>query len=440
VKTSESERLFAHAQELIPGGVNSPVRAFRAVGGVPRFIARGQGAYLWDVDGNRYIDYVLSWGPLALGHAHPAVVEALSAAIGRGTSYGAPTEVESQLAELVIATVPSIEMIRFVNSGTEATMSALRLARAYTGRDKIIKFAGCYHGHADLLLAQAGSGVATLGLPDSPGVPESVVANTLTVEYNDLAAAEALFAEHPQQIAAVIVEPVAANMGFVLPAEGYLAGLQALCGRHGALFILDEVMTGFRVAPGGAQALWGLEPDLTCLGKVIGGGLPVGAYAGKREIMKLVAPSGPVYQAGTLSGNPLAMTAGLATLRALLEPGVFDAMAQMTAQLARGVEDAARSAGVPLQVGRVGSMFGYYFLKAPDRSITDYQSAKACADTERHARYFHAMLERGVYLAPSQYEAGFMSASHSEADIAATIAAAEASLAGIVAAQDSANQ
>jgi glutamate-1-semialdehyde 2,1-aminomutase len=436
VKTTESERLFARAQELIPGGVNSPVRAFRAVGGVPRFIARGQGAYLWDVDGNRYIDYVLSWGPLALGHAHPAVVEALSAAIGRGTSYGAPTEVESQLAELVIATVPSIEMIRFVNSGTEATMSALRLARAYTGRDKIIKFAGCYHGHADLLLAQAGSGVATLGLPDSPGVPASVVADTLTVEYNDLAAVEALFAEHPQQIAAVIVEPVAANMGFVLPTEGYLARLQALCRQNGALFILDEVMTGFRVAPGGAQALWGLDPDLTCLGKVIGGGLPVGAYAGKREIMKLVAPSGPVYQAGTLSGNPLAMTAGLATLQALLEPGVFEAMAQMTARLVVDIEDAARSAGVPLQVGQVGSMFGYYFLKAPDGVITDYRSAKAYADTERYARYFHAILERGVYIAPSQYEAGFMSASHSEADIAATVAAAEDSLTGIAAAQD----
>ncbi|HEY7022527.1 MAG TPA: glutamate-1-semialdehyde 2,1-aminomutase [Ktedonobacterales bacterium] len=435
MKTSESERLFARAQELIPGGVNSPVRAFRAVGGVPRFIARGQGAYLWDVDGNRYIDYVLSWGPLALGHAHPAVVEALGAAITHGTSYGAPTEIENQLAELVIATVPSIEMIRFVNSGTEATMSALRLARAYTGRDKIIKFAGCYHGHADLLLAQAGSGVATLGLPDSPGVPASVVANTLTVEYNDLMAVEALFAEHPQQIAAVIVEPVAANMGFVLPKERYLAGLQALCRRHGALFVLDEVMTGFRVAPGGAQALWGLDPDLTCLGKVIGGGLPVGAYAGKREIMKLVAPSGPVYQAGTLSGNPLAMRAGLATLQALLAPGVFEAMAQMTAQLAVGIEDAARSTGVPLQVAHVGSMFGYYFLTAPDAAITDYRSAKAYADTERYARYFHDMLERGVYLAPSQYEAGFMSAVHSEADIAATIATAEDSFAGIVAAQ-----
>jgi glutamate-1-semialdehyde 2,1-aminomutase len=431
VKTTESERLFARAQELIPGGVNSPVRAFRAVGGVPRFIARGQGAYLWDVDGNRYIDYMLSWGPLALGHAHPAVVEALSDAIGRGTSYGAPTEIENQLAELVIATVPSIEMIRFVNSGTEATMSALRLARAYTGRDKIIKFAGCYHGHADLLLSQAGSGVATLGLPDSPGVPESVVASTLTVEYNDLAAVEALFAAYPDQIAAIIVEPIAANMGFVLPAERFLAGLQTVCRQNNALFILDEVMTGFRAAPGGAQALWGLDPDLTCLGKVIGGGLPVGAYAGKREIMKLVAPSGPVYQAGTLSGNPLAMTAGLATLRALLESGVFDAIAQITAQLVVGIEDAARSAGVPLQVGRVGSMFGAYFLKAPDVAITDYRSAKAYADTERYARYFHAMLERGVYFAPSQFEAGFMSAAHSVADVEQTLQAVQESLGAI---------
>jgi glutamate-1-semialdehyde 2,1-aminomutase len=320
-------------------------------------------------------------------------------------------------------------MIRFVNSGTEATMSALRLARAYTGRDKIIKFAGCYHGHADLLLAQAGSGVATLGLPDSPGVPSSVVSDTLTVEYNDLAAVEALFAEHPQQVAAVIVEPVAANMGFVLPAEGFLSGLQALCRRNGALFVLDEVMTGFRVALGGAQALWGLDPDLTCLGKVIGGGLPVGAYAGKRDIMKLVAPSGPVYQAGTLSGNPLAMTAGLATLRALLEPGVFEAMVQVTATLAQGVEASAASAGVTLQNARLGSMFGFYFLKEPAVRITNYQNAKQYADTERYARFFHAMLESGVYLAPSQFEAGFVSAAHTDADIEATIFAVKHSLA-----------
>jgi len=425
MKTTESERLFAHAQELFPGGVNSPVRAFRGVGGVPRFIAEGKGAYLWDVDGNRYIDYVLSWGPLALGHAYPQVVEALSAAIARGTSYGAPTQVESHLAELVIATVPSIEMIRFVNSGTEATMSALRLARAYTGRDKVIKFAGCYHGHADMFLAQAGSGVATLGLSDSPGVPAPVVADTLTVEYNDLPAVETLFAHQSDQIAAVIVEPVAANMGFVLPAEGFLPGLQALCRSTGVLFVLDEVMTGFRVAPGGAQALWGLDPDLTCLGKVIGGGLPVGAYAGKREIMRMVAPSGPVYQAGTLSGNPLAMTAGLATLHTLLQPGVFEAIAQTTATLALGVERAALSAGVALQSAHLGSMFGFYFLKESGVAITNYRSAKQYADTDRYARFFHAMLDHGVYLAPSQFEAGFVSAAHTEPDIAATIRAVE---------------
>ena len=314
-------------------------------------------------------------------------------------------------------------------------MSAVRLARAHTGRTKIVKFAGGYHGHADALLASAGSGLATLGIPASPGVPTGAATDTIVVPHNDLDAAAKAVMRHGEGLAAIIVEPVAANMGFVLPAEDFLHGLQSLCRQNGALFILDEVMTGFRVAPGGAQALWGLDPDLTCLGKVIGGGLPVGAYAGKREIMKLVAPSGPVYQAGTLSGNPLAMTAGLATLHALLEPGVFDAMARMTARLAVGIEDAARSAGVPLQVGQVGSMFGAYFLTAPDMSITDYQTAKQYADTERYARYFHAMLERGVYLAPSQYEAGFVSASHSEADIAATIAATEDSLADIGAAE-----
>ncbi len=363
MQTSKSESLFQQAQKLIPGGVNSPARAFRSVGGTPRFIERGEGPYFWDADGNRYIDYVLSWGPLTLGHAHPAVVEALKAAVERGTSYGAPTAVESELAALVIDTVPSIEMVRFVNSGTEATMSALRLARAYTGRDKILKFAGCYHGHADMLLVQAGSGVATLGLPDSPGVPAATTANTLTAPYNDLDAVAEIFAAQGESIAGVIVEPIAANMGFVLPQPGYLQGLHDLCHQYGALFILDEVMTGFRVSPGGAQAAWSLDPDLTCLGKVIGGGLPVGAYGGKRDIMQTVAPAGPMYQAGTLSGNPLAMTAGLVTIRELLQPGVFAGIAQHTQSLAEGIRAAGESAGVPLQVAQAGSMFGFYFLK-----------------------------------------------------------------------------
>jgi glutamate-1-semialdehyde 2,1-aminomutase len=419
--SSESARLFAEAQQVIPGGVNSPVRAFRGVGGVPRFIASGSGAWLTDVDGNRYLDYVLSWGPLALGHAHPAVIAALSDALQRGTSYGAPTKLETDLAERIIGAMPAIEMIRFVNSGTEATMSALRLARAYTGRDKIVKFAGCYHGHADMLLIQAGSGVATLGLPDSPGVPASAVANTLTAEYNDRAAIEELFALYPDMIAAVIVEPVAANMGFVMPEPGFLQRLQELCRNRGALFILDEVMTGFRVAPGGAQGAWGLDPDITCLGKVIGGGLPVGAYGGKRAIMELVAPAGPMYQAGTLSGNPLAMTAGVATLDAWLEPEVFAAAEEHTARLTAGIQASADAAGVPLQSGQAGTMFGFYFLNEPDVTISNYATARKYADTERYARFFHALLDQGVYFAPSQFEAAFMSSAHSEDDITNTI-------------------
>ncbi len=425
MQTSKSETLFQQAQALIPGGVNSPVRAFRSVGGTPRFIERGEGAHIWDADGNRYIDYVLSWGPLALGHAHPAVVKALQEAVTRGTSYGAPTELESQLAQLVIDLVPSVEMIRFVNSGTEATMSALRLARAYTGREKIIKFAGCYHGHADMLLVQAGSGVATLGLPDSPGVPESTAAQTLTAPFNDLESVRHLFTQNAGQIAAVIVEPIAANMGFVLPEDGFLLGLQALCRENGALFILDEVMTGFRVAPGGAQQRWTLDPDLTCLGKVIGGGLPVGAYAGKRTIMQMVAPAGPMYQAGTLSGNPLAMTAGLVTIWTLIEPGIFERAAQQTEKLARGIEAAAQAANIPIQVGYSGTMFGFYFLREPGVTISNYAEAKQYADTARYGKFFHAMLDAGVYLAPSQFEAAFVSTAHGDAEIGATLAAVE---------------
>jgi glutamate-1-semialdehyde 2,1-aminomutase len=419
--TQRSVALFSKAKQLIPGGVNSPVRAFRAVGGQPLFIERGEGPYLFDADGNRYIDYVLSWGPLILGHAHPAVVNALKSAVVRGTSYGAPTELETELAQLVVDMVPSVEMVRFVNSGTEATMTALRLARAYTGRDKIIKFEGCYHGHADMLLVQAGSGVATLGLPDSPGVPAGAARDTLTAPFNDLAAVEGLFERFPEQIAGVIVEPVAGNMGVVPPAEGFLGCLRELTKEHGALLIFDEVMTGFRVALGGAQELYNVDPDLTTLGKVIGGGLPVGAYAGRREIMETVAPVGPMYQAGTLSGNPLAMTAGIETLKELRASGVFEALVARTERLCAGVADAAGFAGVPIYQTQVGTMFCTYFTDGP---VTDYASAKS-SDTVAFGRFFHAMLEAGVYLAPSQFEAGFTSTAHSSKQIDATVKASQ---------------
>jgi len=420
METSRSDTLFRRASEIIPGGVNSPVRAFRAVGGQPLFIERGAGPYLYDADGSRYIDYVLSWGPLVLGHAHPRVAERLADALSRGVSYGAPTALEVELAARVVDLVPSAQMVRFVNSGTEATMSALRLARAYTVRDKIIKFEGCYHGHADMLLVQAGSGVATLGLPDSPGVPPGAVRDTLVAPYNDLRAVSELFEAYDGQVAAVIVEPVAGNMGVVLPVEGFLPGLRRLCTQHGALLIFDEVMTGFRVALGGAQEKYGVKPDLTCLGKVIGGGLPVGAYAGPKEIMSHVAPAGPMYQAGTLSGNPLAMTAGIATLDVLTEPRVFDSLVASTARLAEGLAGAARRAGVQTQHTVAGSMFCTFFV---EDSVRDWAAVKR-ADTARYARFFRALLAQGVYLAPSQFEAGFMSIVHDDGVIDATIAAA----------------
>jgi len=427
LQTDRSAALFARACDVIPGGVNSPVRAFRAVGGKPLFIERSSGAYLFDVDGNRFIDYVGSWGPLILGHAHPRVVEAITQTAARGTSFGAPTEAEVRLAELVTEAVPSIELVRFVNSGTEATMSALRVARAFTGRSKIVKFAGGYHGHADLLLVAAGSGALTLGTPDSPGVPAATTADTLVAPYNDLDAVRSLFERLGEEIAAVIVEPVAGNMGCVPPLPGFLEGLRDMTSARGALLIFDEVMTGFRVAYGGAQTLYGVTPDMTCLGKIVGGGLPAAAYGGRRDILSLVSPAGPVYQAGTLSGNPLAMAAGIAQLEMLRESGTYERLEMLSANLTAGIGAAAREAGVPIVQTRVGSMFCVFFSTEP---VSDESTAKR-ADTAAFATYFRTMLESGVYLAPSQFEAGFVSLAHSDYDVAHTIAAARTAFAAV---------
>jgi glutamate-1-semialdehyde 2,1-aminomutase len=421
---SLSESLFESAQRLMPGGVNSPVRAFRGVGGTPFFVARAAGARIEDVDGRSYIDFLGSWGPLVLGHAHPSVVEALGEAMRRGTSYGAPTAAEVELAALIARAMPSMEMMRLVSSGTEAAMSAIRLARGATGRDLVVKFDGCYHGHADSLLVKAGSGGATFGVPDSRGVPAALAALTVALPFNDLDAVAQLMTARGSEVAVVVVEPVAGNMGVVPPAPGYLHGLRDLCTRHGALLLFDEVITGFRVAPGGAQALYGVRPDLTCLGKIIGGGLPVGAYGGRRELMEQVAPLGGVYQAGTLSGNPLAVAAGLATLRALESPESYRRLERLGAQLEAGLTAAAAAAGVPLTVNRVGSMLTSFFSGAP---VVDLASAKR-SDTARYAKFFHAMLARGVFLAASQFEAAFVSLAHTDQDIEAAAQAAREAL------------
>ena len=418
--TDLSAKLFAGACEVIPGGVNSPVRAFKAVGGTPLFIRKAEGARMWDADGKGYIDYVGSWGPLILGHAHPSVVEAITQAAVRGTSYGAPCAAEVELADRVVRLVPSIQKVRFVSSGTEATMSALRLARGFTGRNKILKFEGCYHGHADALLVAAGSGVATLGIPGSPGVPPGTVADTVTAPFNDLGAVEKVVEAHGPDLAAIIVEPVAGNMGCVAPRDGYLQGLRDLATRAGALLVFDEVMTGFRLATGGAQVLYGVKPDLTCLGKIIGGGLPVGAYGGRADIMDHVAPSGPVYQAGTLSGNPLAMAAGCVTLDLLQRAGTYMRLEMLAARLHAGLLGARDEADVKVTINRVGSMITLFFTPGP---VHDYASAKT-SDTALFARFFHELLARGIYFPPAQYEAAFVSLAHTESDIDATVRAA----------------
>jgi glutamate-1-semialdehyde 2,1-aminomutase len=423
--TARSRELFARALDLLPGGVDSPVRAFRAVGGDPLFIRRGAGAYLEDVDGNRYIDYMLSWGPLILGHAPAAVVRAVCETAANGTSFGAPSPLELELAGLVRETYPSMQLLRFVSSGTEATMSAIRLARAFTRRSKLLKFEGCYHGHADSLLVKAGSGVATLALPDSPGVPPGAVADTLVAPFNSLTTVETLLERNKDQVAAIIVEPVVGNMGVVPPAPDFLPGLRELTRTHGALLIFDEVMTGYRVHPAGAQSLYDIRPDLTTLGKVIGGGLPVGAYGGRRDIMQMVAPAGPMYQAGTLSGNPLAMAAGIAALRELAQPGVWDGIHERTQQLAQGLRSAAARAGVPALVQQVGTMLTLFFTAS--EAITSWDTARGC-DTGRYGSFFRRMLQQGVYLPPSQFEAAFLSSEHGEAEVTRTIEAADIAL------------
>ena len=419
-KTLKSQEIFANAQRLMPGGVSSPVRAFKSVGGQPIVVDRVKGAYLWDVDGNQYIDYVGTWGPAICGHAHPEVIKALHDALDKGTSFGAPCLLENILAEMVIDAVPSIEMVRFVNSGTEACMAVLRLMRAFTKRDKVIKFEGCYHGHADMFLVKAGSGVATLGLPDSPGVPEATTRNTLTAPFNDLEAVKVLFDENPKQIAGVILEPVVGNAGFISPDAGFLEGLRELTRDHGSLLVFDEVMTGFRIAYGGAQEKFNVTPDLTTLGKVIGGGLPVGAYGGRKDIMGLVAPAGPMYQAGTLSGNPLAMTAGIKTLELLRQPGTYETLDRLTKKLTLGLLDIAKATGHGVFGGQISAMFGLFFTHEP---VHNYEDAKK-SDLAKFSRFHRGMLERGIYLAPSQFEAGFTSLAHTDEDMDRTLAAA----------------